>query len=210
LATSAPPRTAGHHDQKCARILAQLLTADFLPPVWLPDEHTRVLRRIIARRTHLVRQRTRLKNQVHAILARNLMPCPPVSDLFGDRGHRWLARQDFPEDEHRLVGALLRQLDFHGDELAEVDLDLAQAALGDPVVRRLMTVPGIDSGIAVRDQAPPGRGDDRRRSGRRGGGTVGDRGRSIRAGRSFEPDHAPPQSAFRQRPGAHSRLRITA
>jgi transposase len=136
-------------DKVDARILAQLLAADFLPPVWLPDDRTRALRRIIARRTHLVRQRTRLKNQVHAILARNLMPRPPVSDLFGDRGRRGLARQDLPEDEHRLVGALLRQLDFHGDELAEVDLDLARAALGDPVVRRLMTVPGIDSVIAV-------------------------------------------------------------
>lgn len=57
-----------------ARILAQLLAADFLPPVWLPDDRTRMLRRQAARRTHLVRQRTRLKNQVHAILNRNLVP----------------------------------------------------------------------------------------------------------------------------------------
>jgi transposase len=73
-------------DKVDARILAQLLAADFLPPVWLPDDRTRMLRRQIARRTHLVRQRTRLKNQVHAILARNLAPTCPLSDLFGKAG----------------------------------------------------------------------------------------------------------------------------
>ena len=55
-------------DKVDARILAQLLAADFLPPVWLPDERTRSLRRQVMRRAHLVRQRTRIKNQVHAIL----------------------------------------------------------------------------------------------------------------------------------------------
>jgi transposase len=57
-------------DKVDARILAQLLAADFLPPVWLPDDRTRALRRQVTRRAHLVRQRTRVKNQVHAILAR--------------------------------------------------------------------------------------------------------------------------------------------
>src|SRR5262249_15831873 len=59
-------------DKVGARILAQLLAADFLPPVWLPDDRTRALRRQVTRRRHLARQRTRIKNQVHAILARNL------------------------------------------------------------------------------------------------------------------------------------------
>ena len=61
-------------DKVDARILAQLLAADFLPPVWLPDDRIRMLRRLVHRRTHLVRQRTRLQNQVQAILARNLVP----------------------------------------------------------------------------------------------------------------------------------------
>lgn len=66
-------------DKVDARILAQLLAADFLPPVWLPDERIRSLRRQVTRRAHLVRQRTRIENQIHAILARNLAPTPPVS-----------------------------------------------------------------------------------------------------------------------------------
>lgn len=100
-------------DKVDARILAQLLAADFLPPVWLPEQ-TRMLRRQIARRTHLVRRRTRLKNPVQAILARNLAPTCPVSDLFGRAGRHWLSQQQLPGDERRSVEALIRQLDFDG------------------------------------------------------------------------------------------------
>ena len=121
-------------DKVDARILAQLLAADFLPPVWLPDERTRSLRRQVMRRAHLVRQRTRIKNQVHAILARNLAPTPPVSDLFGKTGRHWLSRQELPVDERATVSALLRQLDFHAGELAIVDKELAREALADPMV----------------------------------------------------------------------------
>ena len=136
-------------DKVDARILAQLLAADFLPPVWLPDDRTRALRRQVTRRAHLVRQRTRIKNQVHAILARNLAPTPPVSDLFGTAGRHWLSTQLLPIDERSSVQALLRQLDFHGTELAVVDKELAIEALGDPVVARLMTIPGVDAIAAM-------------------------------------------------------------
>lgn len=136
-------------DKVDARILAQLLAADFLPAVWLPDDQTRMLRRMVSRRTHLVRQRTRLKNQVHAVLARNLAPTCPASDLFGKAGRVWLARQVLPVDERRSVEALIRQLDFHGEELAVVDRDLASQALDDPVVARLMTIPGVDAIVAM-------------------------------------------------------------
>jgi transposase len=138
-------------DKVDARILAQLLAADFLPPVWLPDDRTRALRRHVTRRAHLVRQRTRIKNKIHAILTRNLAPTPPVSGLFGKtRGH-WLSMQPLPADERSSVHAPLRQLDFHGAELAVVDKELAIEALADPAVARLMTIPGVDviAGIAI-------------------------------------------------------------
>jgi transposase len=115
------------------------------------DDRTRRLRRQVTRRAHIVRTRTRIKNQVHAILARDLCPTPPVSDLFGKTGRRWLSRQQLPEDERATVQALLRPLDFHGQELALVDRELVVEALSDPVVARLMTIPGIDAiaGISI-------------------------------------------------------------
>src|SRR6266566_1100267 len=74
-------------DKLDACTLAKLLAAGFLPEVWTPGEQTRVLRRRISRRAQLVRQRTREKNQVHAILIRNLKR-RSATDLFGAAGRR--------------------------------------------------------------------------------------------------------------------------
>jgi len=136
-------------DKVDAAILAQLLAADFLPAVWLPDEATNALRRQVIRRAGLVRQRTRGKNQIHAVLHRNLVPRCPASDLFGHQRRRWLAAQCLPADEQTAVAALLRQLDLHTEELRLIDQELGRVALGHPDVRRLMTVPGIDATVAV-------------------------------------------------------------
>ena len=136
-------------DKVDAAILANLLAADYLPPVWLADADTAALRRQVLRRAHIVRQRTRLKNRVHAILHANLVPRCPAADLFGIKGRAWLAKQDLPADEHAAVSALLRQLDFHAEELRLIDRDLGQVALDRPEVRRLMTIPGVDATVAL-------------------------------------------------------------
>ena len=137
--TQAGPKT----DKIDARTLARLLAGGFVPEVWAVDEPTRVLRRRIARRAQLVKQRTREKNQVHAILIRNLRQRPPTSDLFGVAGRRWLAEQELPADEREMVEACLRQIDFLDEEIVHVDRVLAELALTSPAMRRLMTLPGI-------------------------------------------------------------------
>jgi transposase len=136
-------------DKVDAKVLAQLLAADYLPAVWMADEQTQALRRQVARRAHIVRQRTRLKNQVQSILHRNLVPKPPVADLFGVKGRCWLGDQGLPPDEELAVEALLRQLDFHGQELRMIDTALGQAALGREEVKRLMTIPGVDATVSL-------------------------------------------------------------
>jgi transposase len=136
-------------DKVDAQVLAQLLAADYLPSVWIADERTQALRRQVNRRAHIVRQRTRLKNQVQSILHRNLVPRPPVADLFGIKGRCWLASQPLPADEELAVEALLRQLDFHARELRIIDASLGQAALGSQEIKRLMTIPGVDATVAI-------------------------------------------------------------
>jgi transposase len=136
-------------DKVDAAVLAGLLAADYLPSVWLPDDQTHALRRQVTRRAHIVRQRTRLKNQVQSILHRNLIGRCPAADLFGTKGRAWLADQDLPHDEHQAVGALLRQLDFHGQELRIVDAELGRVGLERAEVRRLMTIPGVDATVAL-------------------------------------------------------------
>src|SRR3954447_24935499 len=113
-------------DKVDAAVLAELLAADYLPGVWLADDQTHALRRQVARRAHIVRQRTRLKNQVQAILHRNLLPRCPAADLFGHKGRRWLSEQGLPVDEQIAVASALRRLDVAGEELALVERELAQ------------------------------------------------------------------------------------
>ena len=79
-------------DKVDAAVLARLLAADYLPSVWVADQDTQALRRQVSRGGHIVRQRTRLKNQVQAILHRNLIPRCPAADLFGIKGRCWLGQ----------------------------------------------------------------------------------------------------------------------
>jgi transposase len=73
-------------DKVDAEVLAQLLAADYLPSVWVADQATQALRRQVTRRAHIVRQRTRLKNRVQAILLTvTLIPRCPAAAV-RDRG----------------------------------------------------------------------------------------------------------------------------
>ena len=103
-----------------------------------------MLRRLTSRRAQLVRQRTRVKNEVSAVLVRNLKGRPPASDVFGKRGRRWLAELELPADERDTVAACLRQIDFLDAEIAGVDQHLAKHALASAEIKRLMTIPGVD------------------------------------------------------------------
>jgi len=137
-------------DKIDAALLARLLAAGFLAEVWTPDEPTRVRRRLISRRMHLVRQRTREKNQVHAVLQRQLKRRPPMTDVFGVKGRIWLSDQCrlLPIDEQQTIDACLRQIDFVDQEIALVDIEIAKQVLASEDIRRLMTLPGV-SGVTA-------------------------------------------------------------
>jgi transposase len=145
------------NDRVDARTLAELLAADLLPQVWVADERTRVLRRLTSRRTQLVRQRTRTKNEIAAVLMRNLITRPAVSDLFGKAGRRWMATLVLPIDEQHTLDGCLRQVDFLGQELAVIDRVIAEHVLASEDMRRLITIPGVDATTAATMMATIGR-----------------------------------------------------
>ena len=124
--------------------LAELLAADLVPRVWAGDEKTRLLRRLVSRRRQLVKQSTRTKNEISAVLLRTLQGRPPVSDVFGKAGRAWLGALELGIDERETVDAALRQLDFLQGELSRIDRAIAEQALGSAEIRRLMTIPGVD------------------------------------------------------------------
>ncbi len=136
-------------DRLDARTLARLLAAGVLTEIWTPDEATRALRRLVSRRAAVVRARTRLKNEVQAVLARNLCPRPPVSDAFGKAGRRWLASLELPEEEQLTVRGCLRQIDALEADVGELEVALAKRLNGSRELRRLLSVPGINLVVAA-------------------------------------------------------------
>jgi transposase len=98
-------------DKIDAAALAQLHASGFLPEIWIPDPETEALRRQFTRRSQLVRHRTRLKNEVHAILNANLIGRCPVTDLFTSTGRRWLAEQALPTIDQEAIERGFREID---------------------------------------------------------------------------------------------------
>ena len=72
-------------DRLDARTLARLLAAGSLDAVWVPDRATWVMRRRLSRRGQLVHARTRAKNEIHAVLMRQLVGRPPVATCSASR-----------------------------------------------------------------------------------------------------------------------------
>src|SRR3954454_13536201 len=115
-------------DRLDARTLAKRLAAGSLDGVWMPDERTRVMRRRLARRSQLVEARTRVKNEIHAILIRRLKGRPEVSDLFGKADRAWLGELELPIEERETLDSALSQVDFLDREVASVDRDRPRCA----------------------------------------------------------------------------------
>jgi transposase len=136
-------------DKIDAAVLAQLYASGFLPQVWIPDERTQALRRQVARRAQVVRQRTRLKNEIHSVLAAHLIPRCTATDLFGKRGRAWLAEQPLPMDERLAVEQRLRELDRLGEDLEVIERALGLAVLDDAQLRRLLTITGVNAAVAI-------------------------------------------------------------
>jgi transposase len=137
-------------DKIDARVLAELLRADYLPTVWLPDPATQQLRHLLSDRQSDVTRRTEVKNRIHSVLQRELL-----------KGNRLFTSKDGalllellvseqsplpPEERTRLI--LLRRELSHLDELiAAHEKALASFIVGNAELHarlnRLMTIPGV-------------------------------------------------------------------
>jgi len=130
------------NDRVDSATLAHLLRCDLLPESWKADRETQARRQQVRLRATLVRQRTRLKNQVHAVLHQQGLRSP-VTDLFGKRGRWWLAQVKLPAQARESVNVCLRLLDGYSEEIQKQNLQLSERAKQDKRVEWLLTIPGI-------------------------------------------------------------------
>jgi transposase len=129
-------------DRIDAWVLAELARRDLVPAIWLPGPSVRAERERARWRLHLVRHRSSLKQRVHAVLLTHGKPCP-VSDLFGLRGRRLLARLELPEPWRKTIEASLRLIDQLDDEINDCERELRRLGAEHHYVPLLCTVPGI-------------------------------------------------------------------
>lgn len=145
-------------DKVDARVLAELARVSYLPEVWQPDADTLRLRHLVTDREGLVRYKTKLKNQVHSILQRNLIGYE-FSDLFGVEGRLWLDEllraETLDEYECDRLSFNLREITRQQTLVDDLDACIAAFISSRAAIRHqldlLLSIPGISlaSGAAV-------------------------------------------------------------
>lgn len=129
-------------DKIDARILAHLLRVDLIPEAWAPPQGVRDLRDLVRLRWGFVSSQTAAKNRVHVLLAREGFHYKG-SDLFGQRGRRWL--QALPLRPHVLevVDQLLTHLEETARHVDALTRRLHDLLDNNPALQLLLTIPGV-------------------------------------------------------------------
>jgi transposase len=118
-------------DKLDARGLNRLQRTGTLSTVWIPPAEVRDQRDLPRTRMVLARERTRLKNRIHATLAKYALSIPDVSDLFGARGRALLPPQlgQLPPHTCFATERLLEQLEEVAAQIAQFEHRMRQEGL---------------------------------------------------------------------------------
>ena len=130
-------------DKIDARVLAELLRIDAYYPVWVPPVKVRKRRSLVSLYYQLQKTTTRIRNRIHAIFQRALLP-EEVEDLFSPAGSRWLDQVELSVEDRFELDLLRRTLEETQEKLQEVVQRIEEEAVRLPEVLRLMQVPGIN------------------------------------------------------------------
>ena len=134
-------------DKVDAVMLARLLKAEFLPTVWIPTEKERYVRELLSHRMRLVRHRTAVINELHAVYAKRNIEVP---------GMIWHRIRPVPWRTENLSGYAPRIVSENAEllkvingQIQQLDKELGKVGQQDPQAKRLMTIPGVGATTAV-------------------------------------------------------------
>jgi transposase len=142
LATKAISSARVKNDAVDAKTLAHLLRTNLLPEAWIAPPEVREARRLVRMRACMVRIRSRLKCQVHAVVAEE-GERPEMTDLFGVGGRKFLADANLPSRSRARIDAHLRLVDAVDQEITRAERELRDLFDGDNRVARLLPIPGV-------------------------------------------------------------------
>lgn len=118
-------------DPHDATRLAKLLAANLVPEVWVPPLAVRELRALISHRRQLVRQQTRLKNQLHSVLHRHHILLPE-GDPFAAHNRAWWHELELSPSERLRLRQALETLTHVKQQLDNVTAELHALSTREP------------------------------------------------------------------------------
>lgn len=136
------------HDKVDSKILADLLRCDFLPKSYYAPKEIRELRELSRWRLFLSRLRTRLKNRIHQVIAKQGI-VSPWSDPFGKQGRQFLMVQELSFELRKEVDYLISFIDRLDLSIAERDKEFKECLAGYPETKILLSIPGIGPVTAI-------------------------------------------------------------
>lgn len=142
LATKAISSARVKNDAVDAATLAHLLRTNLLPEAWIAPPEVREARLLVRSRCSLRRIASRLKCQVHAILATHGVAVP-ITDAFGLHGRAFLDTVAVPEISRRRLDQYLRLIDHLEREIKASETEIRALFAGDSRMRRLRAIPRI-------------------------------------------------------------------
>jgi transposase len=137
LVTNAQVKT----DQKAALALAQLHAVGMLTGVWIPPNHIRDLRALIAQREKMVRLSTIAKNRLHALLHRKHLILPEKP--FAPEQRAWWESLPLSATERFLVHSDLDTLEFAQKQVEQIMACLKEQSAQDEQIPFLIQLPGV-------------------------------------------------------------------
>jgi len=125
--------------------LNRLQRTGTLPTVWIPPAEVRDQRDLPRTRMVLASTRTRLKNRIHATLAKYALSVPDVSDVFSQRGRVLLTAElaQLPPHTRFATERLLEQLDAVDTHIAQFEARMREVFKKTLELELLMTLPGV-------------------------------------------------------------------
>lgn len=138
-------------DKRDSIRLAHLYQSGSMPECYVPPPEIDHLRLLTRNRRDLATKVTLVKNQVHALVTRNILDAEMkgVSDWFGVGGLRRLVRLPLPPEERAHLARYLEQLELLAQQEESMQAELAQVAQGNSEISLLMTIPGVSFYSAV-------------------------------------------------------------
>jgi len=129
------------NDRLDAARLAKLLFLNEVPEVHVPPKARRDWRSLIEYRTRCVRERTRTKNMLRALLRTHGIESP--KSLWTKTGLAWIQELPFESSVALRREMLLETLEHQAKKIDRVERALRETAGGEPGVALLMTIPGV-------------------------------------------------------------------